>query len=123
MQIIDHPTDRKKKVEFQHKDLAAGCWAQMSLAEQMLNIGSEVSRANRWRCKGNEEQCHRAADRALELMSLTIDANTSRPGLKELCRLYEVMADYYYGDNVYQTDPQKLQHDFDIFYYEKKNRA
>ena len=36
------------KMEFQHKDLA-GRWAQMSLAEQMLNIGSEVSRANRWR--------------------------------------------------------------------------
>ena len=75
------------KMQFQHKDLAAGRWAQMSLAEQMLNIGSEVSRANRWKAKGNEEQCHRAADRALELVSLTIDANNKRPGLKELCRL------------------------------------
>lgn len=83
--------------------MAAGRWAQMSLAEQMLNIGSEVSRANRWKSKGNEEQCYRAADRALELVSLTIDANKNRAGLKELYRLYEVMADYYYGKNIYQT--------------------
>lgn len=91
----------------------------MSLAEQMLNIGSEVSRANRWKAKGNEEQCHRAADRALELMSLTIDANKSRPGLKELCRLYEVLADYYYDQNVYKTDPKQLQRYFDVFYLDK----
>lgn len=106
-------------MEFQHKDLAAGRWAQMSLAEQMLNIGSEVSRANRWKAKGNEEQCHRAADRALELVSLTIDAHKDRPGLNELCRLYEVMADYYYCDNFYQTDPASLQRYFDAFYYSK----
>ena len=107
------------KMEFQHKDLANGRWAQMSLAEQMLNIGSEVSRANRWKAKGNEEQCHRAADRALELVSLTIDANKSRPGLKELCRLYEVLADYYYDKNTYQTDASALQRYFDMFCKEK----
>lgn len=107
-------------MEFQHKDLAAGRWAQMSLAEQMLNIGSEVSRANRWKAKGNEEQCHRAADRALELVSLTIDAHKNRAGLGELCRLYEVMADFYYGDNIYQTDANSLQRYFDVFYSDKK---
>ena len=106
-------------MEFQHKDLAAGRWAQMSLAEQMLNIGSEVSRANRWKAKGNEEQCHSAADRALELVSLTIDAHKNRAGLGELCRLYEVMADYYYGDTIYQTDPDALQRYFDVFYSDK----
>ena len=106
-------------MEFQHKDLAAGRWAQMSLAEQMLNIGSEVSRANRGKAKGNEEQCHRAADRALELVSLTIDVNKNRAGLKELCRLYEVMADYYYGENFYQTEPDTMQRYFDAFYSDK----
>ena len=102
-------------MEFQHKDLANGRWAQMSLAEQMLNIGSEVSRANRWRSKGNEEQCHRAADRALELVSLTIDAHKDRAGLRELCRLYEVMADHYYGKIIYQTEPNAMQRYFDVF--------
>ncbi len=102
--------------DYQHTGLAAGRWAEMSLAEQMLNIGSEVSRANRWKAKGNEEQCHRAADRALELLSLTIDAQRGKHDLGEFCRLYEVLADSYYGDNSYQTDPVKLQRGFDIFY-------
>ncbi len=105
--------------EYQHTELAAGRWAEMSLAEQMLNIGSEVSRANRWRIKGNEEQCLRAADRALELLSLTIDAQRGRHDLGEFCRLYEVLADFYYGENSYQTDPAKLQRSFDIFYSAK----
>ena len=68
---------------YQHTDLAAGRWATMTLAEQMLNIGSEVSRANRWQSKGNIEQCHRAADRALELLSLTIDAQRGKHDLGE----------------------------------------
>ena len=105
--------------EYQHTELAAGRWAEMSLAEQMLNIGSEVSRANRWRIKGNEEQCRRAADRALELLSLTIDAQRGRHDLGEFCRLYEVLADFYYGENSYQTDQTKLQRGFDIFYSAK----
>lgn len=105
--------------DFQHTGLASGRWAEMSLAEQMLNIGSEVSRANRWKAKGNEEQCHRAADRALELLSLTIDAQRGKHDLSEFCRLYEVLADCYYGNNIYQTDPVKLQKGFDIFYNAK----
>lgn len=106
--------------EYQHKELAAGRWAAMPLAEQMLNIGSEVSRANRWKSKDNLEQCHRAADRALELLSLTIDAQRGKHDLGEFCRLYEVMADYYYGDNIYHTDPAKLQRSFDVFYNAKQ---
>ncbi|MBQ8703703.1 MAG: hypothetical protein IJ524_04960 [Bacteroidales bacterium] len=106
-------------IGFQHKELANSRWAQMSLAEQMLNIGSEVSRANRWKAKGNMEQCHRAADRALELVSLTIDAQRGKHNLGEFTRMYEVLADYYYGENYYQTDSVKLQHSFDIFYHPK----
>ena len=102
--------------DYQHKGLASGRWAEMSLAEQMLNIGSEVSRATRWKNKGNIEQSRRAADRALELLSLTIEAQRGKHALAEFCRLYEVIADVYYGDNVYQTDLSKLQRDFDRFY-------
>ena len=49
-------------------------------------------------------------------LSLTIDAQRGKHDLGEFCRLYEVMADCYYGDNIYQTDPAKLQRSFDIFY-------
>ena len=38
----------------QHADLASGRLKDMTLSEQMANIGSEVSRALNWRKKGNE---------------------------------------------------------------------
>ena len=47
------------------------------------------------------------------------DANKNRAGLKELCRLYEVLADYYYDKNTYQTDASALQRYFDMFCKEK----
>lgn len=78
------------------------------------------SHANRWKVKVNEIQCHRVADRALELLSLTIDAQQGKHDLSEFCRLYEVMAYYNYGGNIYLTDHTKLQRSFDIFYHTKK---
>lgn len=107
-------------MEFQHKGLADGRWAAMSLADQMLNIGSEVSRANRWMAKGNQERYQHAADRALELLSLTIDAQRGKHDLGEFTRLYEVMADLYYGNNEYQTDPNWLQRYCDCFIHTRK---
>ena len=42
-------------MQYQHKGLATGRWAQMSLSEQMANIGSEISRALNWKRKNNEK--------------------------------------------------------------------
>lgn len=104
---------------FQHTTLAAGRWAELSLAEQMLNIGSEISRANRWKAKSNEEQCRRAVYRALELISLTIDAQRGKHSLGEFTRLYEVVADYYLCNNDYHSDGTSLQKYFDAFAYSR----
>ena len=100
---------------YQHKTLAEGRWAQMSLSEQMLNIGSEISRANRWRAKGDREHYVNAVYRALELVSLTIDAQRGKHDLGEFTRLYEVLCDYYLGDNEYNSDGESLQRYFDVF--------
>ncbi len=75
----------------------------MSLAEQMAHIGSEVLRALAWRQKGNERYSGMALDRALELLDLTIKDYRHRTRLKELCRLREVICDYFLGDNEYQS--------------------
>lgn len=104
---------------YQHASLADGRWAQMSLAEQMLNIGSEISRANRWKAKDNEDQCRKAAFRALELISLTIDAQRGKHNLGEFTRLYEVVCDHYLGDNEFNTDGASLQKYFDVFAYSR----
>lgn len=87
----------------------------MTLAQQMLNIGSEISRARRWQSKGNADQTRNAVYRALELVSLTIDAQRGRHSLGEFTRLHEVICDFFLGDNEYHTDGASLQKYFDSF--------
>ncbi len=106
-------------MNFVHKDLAAGGWRKLTFFEQMGNTGSEVIRAVMWRGKGREDYASAASDRALELLWLTIDdpRNHTRGRLRELCRLYENLADFLYGDNEHHTDPEKLINYFLAFNY------
>lgn len=100
---------------YQHSSLANGRWAKMSLAEQMANIGSEVSRAINWKNKDNEQYCHKSVFRALELISLTIDATTVKSQYKELTRLREVLNDYFFGSNNFNSTDIQWQKYFDPF--------
>jgi hypothetical protein len=106
-------------MKFVHKDLAAGRWREFTFFEQMANTGSEVIRTINYRNKGWAEEASGARDRALELLWLTIDdpRNHTRGRLRELCRLYENLADFLYGDNEYHTDPEKLISYFLAFNY------
>ncbi len=56
----------------QHAELGGGRWHTMTLPEQLGNVGSEYSRARRWKEKGNVEFFDKAFVRFLELMDLTI---------------------------------------------------
>ena len=56
-------------VKYQHAGLADGQWRKMSFAEQMGNIGSEVSRALRWFEK-NPVRFQASFERAVELIDL-----------------------------------------------------
>lgn len=105
----------KIKKEYKHKTLASGQWNEMTLIEQMANIGSEVSRAIKWREKGNEEIANRAFERALELFDLTMDCPNNRFRLKEVCRSREFFCDYFVGDNQYNFTKESWMHYFDHF--------
>jgi hypothetical protein len=95
----------------QHQQLAGGKWNDLSLVEQMANIGSEVERTINWKFKGNNEYSQKAFERALELLSLTIDDKKNRKRLKELVRDYEVLVDYFAGENLYGSS-DKLWHNY-----------
>lgn len=101
---------------YQHKNLAQGRWFTLSFFEQMANIGSEVERTMKWREK-NEEYGRLASDRALELLDLTISDRKNQRRLKELFRLREVLADYFYFDNIYESTDRKWHNYFDAFNY------
>jgi hypothetical protein len=104
-------------VSYQHKELASGRWNELSLAEQMANIGSEVGRAIRWRQKGNAELAQRAAFRALELLDLSLGAGHSYPRLKEIARVRETLVDYLLGSNDFGSSDAVWQRYFDHFNY------
>jgi hypothetical protein len=101
----------------QHRDLANGRWHELSLAEQLGNIGSEVSRAVRWSGR-NDPLARGALERALELFDLTLDDPRHRqspPRLRELARAREVVVDFFDGPNEYRSTAADLQQYFDAY--------
>jgi hypothetical protein len=113
-------------MNIEHKQLAAGRWDELSLVEQMANIGSEVERAISWRQKGNDEYSRKAFERALELLSLSIEDKKNRRRLKELVRNYEVLVDYFAGDNIYGSSDKLWRNYFLAFNWAaraRKNKA
>lgn len=90
-------------MSYQHKDLSSGRWSQLSFIEQMANIGSEVERALNWQAKNNNPYCQKACERALELLDLSLDSVTTFPRRRELARLREAVADYFFGENQFAS--------------------
>jgi len=69
-------------------------WQQFSLAQQMANIGGEVSRMIAAKERGDESNLRQSAERALEILDLTINSHQKKSCFKELLRLRDVLADY-----------------------------
>ena len=104
-------------MSYQHKDLAAGRWNQLSLVEQMANIASEVERALNWQAKHKAVYCQQAFERSLELLDLTLASQKEFPRLKEVARLREAIADYFTGANQFNFDAASLRKYFSHFTY------
>ena len=107
--------------ELFHKDLANGHWADFSLAEQMGNIGSEVSRAANSQGK-NETRFQAAISRGLELFDLTISDSRWRGRLQEIGRAKDVFMDAITGGTEYRSDLKSLQKYYDQFAYVANRR-
>jgi hypothetical protein len=101
----------------QHKDLSSGRWNNLSFAEQMANIGSEVGRAISWRNKDNQGYSQLALDRALELLDLTVSDKKNILRLREVLRTREALADYLFFDNSYHSTDAIWQSYFLAFNY------
>lgn len=102
-------------MNFVHQDLSQGRWFQLSLAEQLGNIGSEVGRAIAWRKKERPQLSEKALERALELFDLTLADSRWRFRLKEIARAREVVGDALAGDNFYQSSFGDLEKYFTQF--------
>ena len=97
-----------------HRDLAAGRWGELSLAEQLANVGSEVGRMLRWR--GRDERLMTGAfDRALELLDLTLADRRWRDRLREIARARELLCDAAAGGREYGATLEDLDRYFLAF--------
>jgi len=99
---------------FLHTRLASGRWGNLSLAEQLGNIGSEVSRASKWQGK-DEKLFLGAAWRALELFDITLQDERWKGRRKELGRAREVFCDTVFGKGEYKSSLKELVRYFDQF--------
>ena len=101
-----------------HKDLTPAHWFSFSLDRQLANVGTDVSRAIRWKAENNKENSRAAFERSLELLCLSISDPKYTPStLKELCRLKELLTDYFIFDNQYKSDDTFFERYFYYFSY------
>ena len=111
-------------MSIQHQTLASGKWGKMPIAEQLANVGSEVERTISWKEKGNEDYSQKAFFRALELLSLTKGSIKERSKLKEISRVYELLADHFSGENRFSTtDDLWRKYFYPFTYLTAKNRS
>ena len=101
-----------------NQDLTEERWFSLPFFSQMANLGSEVSRTIKWKAK-DPARSKLAFESALELLDLTIDdeKNQKKSKLIELCRLREILADYFCFDNIYGSTDEKWNNYFYGFNY------
>lgn len=97
--------------KFIHQELAKGRWYELSLPEQLANIGSEVSRAHIWQEK-DKNIFWGAVERALELFDLTLMDSRWKGRLREIARAREVFCDAICGGKEYKSKLQDLNNYF-----------
>lgn len=87
-------------------------WFKLSLSEQMANIGSEVIRAFKWYQRDGKKHWESALERALDLFDLTLSDKRWKNRAKEIARMREVICDFFYGGNIYNSNLPSLDNYF-----------
>jgi hypothetical protein len=87
----------------------------------MSFIHQEIERTISWKKRANPSLSIEAFERGLELLDLTIQDPKNRERLKELCRLREVLVDYFMYDNIYGSSDELMQKYFFAFAYAARN--
>ena len=101
---------------FFHKDLTREKWFSLVFFVQIANVGAEIGRTINW-SKKDKKLSQSALYRGLELLDLTIEDKKNKNKLKELCRLREIIADYFCFDNIYESTDAGLNNYFYLFNY------
>ena len=103
-------------MSYQHKNLAAGRWNELSFFNQMANIGSEIERTIKWKNK-NAEFSKMAFERALELLDLSLADSKNKKRFREIARVREAIVDHFFCENDYASSDESWQKYFFAFNY------
>ena len=90
-------------------------WFNMSIGEQISNVGSEVSRAIQWQNKGNEKRKVGFCMKAIEFLKLSMEDPKNIHRVSELRNCIDELKDYFLGDNIYNTTEEMLRKYYDAF--------
>lgn len=91
-------------------------WSKLSIYDQMGTIGTEIGRTMSWRQNPHFGKPEEAFYRGLEYLDLSISDPKNRGAkLKELCRVREVLVDWYLGTKLYSTTESSLNSYFEPF--------
>jgi hypothetical protein len=97
------------------RELPDGRWYGLTLMQQLARVGKQVNRALKWQEKGRPELRLKYADRALELLGLTIDDPANSDRVRELTQVRELLADHFFGENLCRTSPELWRGYFEVF--------
>ena len=90
-------------------------WYDMPVTMQISNIGSEVSRAIRWKNKDNTQRMIMFCEKAIEFLELSISDPKNEHRVQEFEFCIEELKDYFMGNNIYETTDEMLSKYYDAF--------
>ena len=102
-------------MSFFHKEISDEYWFNLSIYEQIANIGSETTRAFNMKKKDFSDYLWKSIDRMLDLIDLTIKGEKNIYRMRELCRLREVILDYILCNNSYEV-PESFFDKYFVFF-------
>lgn len=91
-------------------------WAQLSIYEQMGNIGAEVGRAVNATRNGKQKRAQGAINRAVDLLDATVEVLVEQksPRVKEVLRAREEFLRLFY-DGTFEEDADNIVRYFNLF--------
>ena len=90
-------------------------WFEMPVWMQISNIGSEVERAVKWKRRGDIQKSRNFCRKAIDFWHLSEADPKNKHRIGEFQCAIDELADYFLGDNMFQTSEEMLTRYYDAF--------
>lgn len=90
-------------------------WFEMPVWMQISNIGSEVERAIKWKKRGDEKKAANFCNKAIDFWRMSEADPKNKHRIREFQCAIDELADFFLGENLYQTTEETLTRYYDAF--------